>query len=167
MYNYNHSRHGGHHQKPIDVYKDKVLPLTILDDAKEETDDLAIGDKVRTKIQRKMFDKKSFLTRWSKVVYEIVGKKHNRYYIRGRPNKGYLRRDLQKVSTVVQSPEGNSNVEEAVRTVTNQNTMNRRQRREVAIGHEAELDEEGRPVLKQRLQPRNRTRERKKPRRYG
>ena len=74
---------------------------------------------------------------------------------------------MQKVSKVVEPPKVKGNVEETVRTVTNQNTMNRRQRREVAIGHEAELDEEGRPVLKQRLQPRNRTRERRKPRRFA
>jgi hypothetical protein len=92
--------------KPVDVFNGVRIPINNLHD-KVSKSKIKINDFVRTIIKGKLFDKKSFLPKWSEQVYQIVNKIGNTYQIKNIKTdqlmkKLFIERELQKINYVDQ-----------------------------------------------------------------
>ena len=65
-------------QKLIDVYLHHKTPIVNID-IKHLESKFKVGDKVRYKLKRKMFDKRNFLPTYSLTLHKIINVNHNRY----------------------------------------------------------------------------------------
>lgn len=84
---YNDSPHKGIKQKPIDVFMGRRLPKHAfevdvdLTTKARPTQLIKIGDLVRRQTNRKIFDKASASSQFSREVYKVVDKQFNRYVL--------------------------------------------------------------------------------------
>ena len=104
--NYNNTIHSTIKMKPVDVFNGVRIPINNLHD-KVSKSKIKINDFVRTIIKGKLFDKKSFLPKWSEQVYQIVNKIGNTYQIKNIKTdqlmkKLFIERELQKINYVDQ-----------------------------------------------------------------
>ena len=139
IYNYNHKIHSTTQRKPIDIYKNKKLPIEQLQNTKTKL--FKIGDKVRHRIKRKVFIKG--------YKYELS---NGRLY---DPN------DLQKV-------DNEDNLETFINKVKDNNKLNkqvRKQKQEPAFRDKNthKINEEGLVKMRNYLLPKNVKRVTKKP----
>ena len=127
-----------------------------------------IASKVRIKNILQTFDKKGRENKYSRDVYYVIGRENYQFVLMdedGNVLKDYypahmlLRVDDVDDGTLVEKEK----IATEKKVVKKRQTLNRLQRKEVAIGHEAEkIDDKGQIVFKERLQPKDKQRIRKK-----
>ena len=107
--NYNNKIHSTLRLKPVDVFNGVRIPV---DDSNSVKPLLNVNDHVRTIIKGKLFDKKSFLAKWSEQVYQIIDKIGNTYKLKNIKtnhilNKLFIERELQKINYTEQQQDIN------------------------------------------------------------
>ena len=107
--NYNNKIHSTIRLKPVDVFNGVRIPV---DDSNSVKPLLNVNDYVRTIIKGKLFDKKSFLAKWSEQVYQIIEKIGNTYKLKNIKtnhilNKLFIERELQKINYTEQQQDIN------------------------------------------------------------
>jgi hypothetical protein len=127
--NYNNSYHMSIKMKPLSVFNGEKIPVVV--PVQEEPKSLfEIGDKVRTIVNTKKFDKRSFVQRWSEKIYTIVEKKGNRFVLEDREGKRlgktYLDRELNKAN----KSEKPTNLQPAIKSNTKVNTFVKKKQRQ-------------------------------------
>ena len=107
--NYNNKIHSTIRLKPVDVFNGVRIPVDNTSNVKPL---LEVNDYVRTIIKGKLFDKKSFLAKWSEQVYQIIDKIGNTYKLKNIKtnhilNKLFIERELQKINYTEQQQDIN------------------------------------------------------------
>lgn len=154
--------HSGIKQKPIEVWNKVRLPshalvpefdLTKPDGDAPLQEAVKIGDRVRRQTNRKIFDKPSASTRYSQEIYEVVGRKHNRYVLKNVANgdtldSAYLAREL----SIANEPAPARIRAEPRERLIRQNRVRRLNRREPAFNdREHQVNDRGVVKTKKRL----------------
>lgn len=91
--NYNNTVHSITHKKPIDMIKENPEPTF---GPKQLVSDFKVGDSVRTRIKKTIFEKGS-RPRYSAKVFKIDRIEGNNYYVNGKP-RAYKGNELIKVT---------------------------------------------------------------------
>lgn len=159
--NYNNSIHSSTKQTPISILEKKNLPDFI---NTEISNNFEIGDYVRIKNKEKIFDKKSFLPKYSVQIYEIMNKEGNQYILKNIKNgktlvNKYSYRDLKKIDI-------NTDINDYDITLLKNKKYNRNmnlQKKEPAFRKSSlnKVDDEGIVTLHKNLRPKDNKRESK------
>ena len=119
---------------------------------------LKVGDTVRTRERLALFDKRGVAPKLSMKQHTIVRREHEHWVL--DDGSKYLEQELVKTPKTTQS-NANDVLAATERAETAQRRTNRRLRREMAVGYEATVNEDGMPVLKSMLLPTSAKRTRK------
>ena len=149
IYNYNHKIHSTTQRKPIDIYKNKKLPIEQLQNTKTKL--FKIGDKVRHRIKRKVFDKKGITPTYSLNVFTVKAIKGYKYELSN--GRLYDPNDLQKVNN-------EDNLETFINKVKDNTKLNkqvRKQKQEPAFSDKNthKINEEGLVKMRDYLLPKS------------
>lgn len=167
---YNNSPHstledvtkGGHKglspQQALDTNHKIIIPMTDFEkntsnEILEDTG-IQIGSRVRHQIIHSQFTKRSFANNYSRTIYKVAKIHNNRYTLNNR--KSYLRRELilagPAQKDMVTQPRTEANKIRRVRR------LNDFKQKDAEILY---INEDGSPVYKERLRPKNKKRVRK------
>lgn len=127
--NYNNRAHRSIQARPEDVFRGDVKPDGGPVRRAEQT---KVGSKVRVLLKDKLFSKKSLEPKYTKEVFEVIGREGNRYRLAGK-RLTFLARQLKVV------PAGSQSVAEQV--IEREKKTVRRQRRKVRRRKQTGVDE--------------------------
>ena len=146
---------------PHAIFIDGVIPMRV--PQRVLSKEFKVGDLVRVEVKSRVFDKRSFVEKFSKSVYRVVGVEKGRYMLKNVDSglelkKRYLAREMIEAGSKSDDTKGSASSEKAVTKLNERNATKRRLTREPAF----KLDEGER----RRLQPKKLKRTRNTPLRF-
>ncbi len=171
VYNYNTTKHSTIKQKPFNVFYKYMPPFY---DLPVKINPMNVGDYVRLRENVNTFDKKTITAKWTDQIYQIIeilsGNKYKLKNIQsGHVLKNYYNiNDLLQVDAVMEPQTQEKITEKLKQNKREVNFRNKQLRDFAAPKHEVKfIDDAGKVVYKERLQPKSERRQVKKPSRLN